>query len=369
MTQLIITCRYGFELHHKGLDLVEERLERVHLASFLPVEQEKKVAELRFLSRIPVEMVRKQLVAAGCGNPRLLELIDRLVEEFRKEEVADLFVKVKGKKEEFIQEHVLRELLRKGGEEFGKLMGWLSIYRRPVLKEGVKTVAEKVGLTEWERLLAKGVEFSVVEFYVMERSDGVTPLLWEELVGENEDGEMCHRGGLEYFQWLKEEKKKEKLYDPVVVEELIYHALGSGEEEIAADEGGRLVKYLIERLAFMEAKRVGEWVLKEKKGALSGGNDAVLLNNLGFLYWTLGDQGKAIGYIEQALAIDEKVYGKEHPNVAIRLNNLGSVYFELGQKGLARPYFEKALAIFTHFFGTEHPNTKVVKRWLDRCGR
>jgi tetratricopeptide (TPR) repeat protein len=70
---------------------------------------------------------------------------------------------------------------------------------------------------------------------------------------------------------------------------------------------------------------VGEWILREKKEGLSGGNDAILLNNL------------------------------------------GSAYFELDRKDLARPYFEKALEIFTHFFGTEHPYYIMVKEWLDAC--
>jgi hypothetical protein len=42
---------------------------------------------------------------------------------------------------------------------------------------------------------------------------------------------------MEYCRGLKAEKEKEEEYDPVLVEELIYHALGGGEEEIAAEEG------------------------------------------------------------------------------------------------------------------------------------
>jgi tetratricopeptide (TPR) repeat protein len=364
MTQLLITCRYGFKLENRGVDLAAERLEAVYLASFLPAEQAKKVSELRFIHGYPVEEVRRELVEAGFGNPRLMEWLDRLVEEMGQAEVEVLLEKVKGKKEEFIKEHVLRELLRKGGEEFARLLGMLSVYRVPVLKEGVRAMGEKWGIKEWEVLLARGVGYSVVEFYDQERSYGVTPLLREELEAakkKKEEKELCHRAGMEYFQWLKQERKKEKLYDPVVVEELIYHALGSGEEEIAADEGGGLVGNLTDRLAFMEAQRVGEWILREKKEGLSGGNDSLLLNNLGYLFSGLGDKKKTIGYYDQALAIDEKVYGKEHPNVAIRLNNLGGAYFELGLKDQARPYFEKALAIFTHFFGSEHPYYIMVK--------
>jgi tetratricopeptide (TPR) repeat protein len=368
MTQLIITCRYGFKLENRGVDLAAERLEQVYLASFLPAEQAKKVSELRFIHGYPEEEVRQKLVAAGFGNPRLMEWMDRLVEEMGQSEVKVLLEKVKGKKEEFIKDHVLRELLRKGGAEFGRLLGMLGVYRVPVLKEGVKAMGEKGGLKEWEQLLARGVGYSVVEFYAMEKSYGVTPLLREELVAakkKKEEKELCHRAGMEYFQWLKQEKEKMEDYDPVVVEELIYHALGSGEEEIAADEGGGLVKYLIERLAFMEAQRVGEWILREKKVGLSSGKDAILLNNLGYLFSWLGDKKKAIGYYEQALAIDEKVYGKEHPNVAIRLNNLGAAYDDLGEKEKAIGYYEQALAIDEKVYGKEHPS---VARDLNNLG-
>jgi tetratricopeptide (TPR) repeat protein len=362
MTQLIITCRYGFKLEYRGVDLAAERLEQVYLASFLPAEQVKKVSELRFIHGYPEEEVRQKLVAAGSGNPRLMEWMDRLVEEMGQSEVKVLLEKVKGKKEEFIKDHVLRELLRKGGAEFGRLLGMLGVYRAPVLKEGVKAMGEKGGLKEWEQLLARGVGYSVVEFYAMEKSYGVTPLLREELVAakkNKEEKELCHRAGMEYFQWLKQEKEKKEDYDPVVVEELIYHALGSGEEEIAAAEGGGLVGNLTDRLAFMEAQRVGEWILREKKVGLSSGQDAKLLNNLGYLLDELGDKKKAIGYYEQALAIWKKVYGEEHTQVAIGLNNLGEAFRILGEAKKAIGYYEQALAIDEKVYGKEHPDVAI----------
>jgi tetratricopeptide (TPR) repeat protein len=127
-----------------------------------------------------------------------------------------------------------------------------------------------------------------------------------------------------------------------LVEEWIYHALGSGEEDTASKQGGRLVKHLRERLAFRESRRVGEWVLAGMKRESGTADDAYLLNSLAYTLYSLGDHRKAIEFFEQALAIDEAVFGKEHPNVAIRLNNLGSAYFALGNTKKAKPYFEQA---------------------------
>jgi hypothetical protein len=47
------------------------------------------------------------------------------------------------------------------------------------------------------------------------------------------------------------------------------------------------------------------------------------------------------------------MYGDNHPNVATRLNNLGSVYFTLGEKQKAKTYFQPVHAIFNQFLGPE----------------
>jgi len=82
---------------------------------------------------------------------------------------------------------------------------------------------------------------------------------------------------------------------------------------------------------------------------------AIRLNNLGSAYDDLGDTKKAITYYQQALDIDEKVYGKEHPNVAIDLNNLGTAYWNLADYRTAITYYQQALAIVRKTYGEQHP--------------
>ncbi|HLP47477.1 MAG TPA: tetratricopeptide repeat protein, partial [Candidatus Kapabacteria bacterium] len=355
MTQLIITSRYQFSLEEKEIDLVSERLELVYLTRFLPAEQKKKVMELEFISKYPNDAIRKRLVAAGYGNPRLMEWLDLLVKEMGTCEVVELMKKIDGKKEEFIRKHVLRKLLRKGGKDFNRLISWMSIYRRPILKEGVNVIGEKAKLLEWEKLLKKGVQNSVVEFYQTDESYEVISILRKEMLNQIGDFIGCHRTAFDYYLSLKEKKKVEKVYDPFLGEELIYHALRCGEEDIASGEGAVLVHYLQDNLAYVESKCLGEWILKEKKKALFTGNDAILLNNLGYLVSTMGDQPKAIEYYEQALYIDQRLYGKRHKDVAIDLNNLGSAYDELGEKERAINYYNQALTIVKNIYGGFHP--------------
>ena len=61
---------------------------------------------------------------------------------------------------------------------------------------------------------------------------------------------------------------------------------------------------------------------------------------------------------ERSLAIKERTYGRDHPDVAITLTNLGNVYGTLGDHAKKRDILERALAIFEREYGRDH--TKVA---------
>jgi len=83
---------------------------------------------------------------------------------------------------------------------------------------------------------------------------------------------------------------------------------------------------------------------------------ATLASNLGDLLRTMGDLAGAKTQIERALAIDEQVYGREHPSVATDASNLGLVLRALGDLAGAKALYERALAIDEQVYGREHPN-------------
>ena len=86
---------------------------------------------------------------------------------------------------------------------------------------------------------------------------------------------------------------------------------------------------------------------------------AIDVNNLGNVLHDLGDLPGARAACERALAIDEKVYGRDHPSVARDVNNLGGVLQDLGDLPGARAAFERALAIDEKVYGSEHPNVAI----------
>jgi len=79
------------------------------------------------------------------------------------------------------------------------------------------------------------------------------------------------------------------------------------------------------------------------------GNDltdkATALNKLALRYHAAGEYGKAKPLYEQALAIDEKLYGDDHPIMSIRLNNLADLYCTIGEYDRAKPLYERALTV------------------------
>jgi hypothetical protein len=68
--------------------------------------------------------------------------------------------------------------------------------------------------------------------------------------------------------------------------------------------------------------------------------------------------------MRRALAIDEKSYGRDHPNVAIGLNNLASLLKATNRLTEAEPLMRRALAIFETSLGSDHPNTVIVRNNL-----
>ncbi len=371
MTHLVVTSRYGFSVPAEegggGVDLAAERLDRVYLTGFGETERLKKARELKHILNYGDWTTSAGLLAAGRGNPRLMEWLDVLVGEMAEAEVVELLAAAADKREDFIREHVVRELLHRGGEDLARFLQWLSIYRIPVGPEGVRHVGEKAGLADWKGLLDRGLGLSLLEHDRARGSYGVTPLLREELEAGLENGirHTCHEAAFVYY---REECGSLDSIDPIRVEEWIYHALACGEDDIASRQGGELVNHLWDGLAYRESLRVGEWVLSEKKRKnreLSTEHYAFLLNALAVTIYTMGDNRKAIGYYEQALTICKDVYGETHSEVAARLNNLGAAWYALGDHRKAIGYYEQALIIWKDVYVKTH---SLVATGLNNLG-
>jgi tetratricopeptide (TPR) repeat protein len=86
---------------------------------------------------------------------------------------------------------------------------------------------------------------------------------------------------------------------------------------------------------------------------------AITYNNIAAVYGRQGDASAALRWYEKALAINEKVLGKEHPHTAASYNNIAGVYDSQGDYAEALRWYEKAYRIMRRF-SENHPNTKTL---------
>jgi tetratricopeptide (TPR) repeat protein len=190
-----------------------------------------------------------------------------------------------------------------------------------------------------------------------------SPLLREDIAGElgEEASRQSHHAAVSYYQALLSRE-----YALAAGAELIAHALNAGLNAIAiAEGGGRLLPYLRHALAYTEALALGNTIRSHVSKPMQDDNYGTFMYELGGIYDDLRDAQQAIGYYEQALAIDKEAYGDRHPNVARTLNNIGSAWYALGDSERAKDCFQQAYSIFRECYGDAHPHTKTVKKWLD----
>jgi tetratricopeptide (TPR) repeat protein len=85
-------------------------------------------------------------------------------------------------------------------------------------------------------------------------------------------------------------------------------------------------------------------------------NIAAYLNNLAQLLQATNGMAEAEPLMRRALAIDEKSYGPDHPLVAGALNNLAQLLQATNRMAEAEPLMRRALAIDEKSYGPDHPD-------------
>lgn len=98
-----------------------------------------------------------------------------------------------------------------------------------------------------------------------------------------------------------------------------------------------------------------------------GTNQALLgtaINNLGALYFWLGDYQKALPILQEGLAIRLAAVGSDQPDVANSYLDIGSTEFRLGDIDAAIEDVSNAIAIRTAKLGSAHPETLAAKATL-----
>ena len=88
-----------------------------------------------------------------------------------------------------------------------------------------------------------------------------------------------------------------------------------------------------------------------------GAADVAALNKQVVQLYGQGKYKEAAAIAEKALALAERVLGKEHPDTLTSVNNLACLYRAQGRYGEAEPLYKRALEASERVLGKEHPDT------------
>jgi tetratricopeptide (TPR) repeat protein len=91
---------------------------------------------------------------------------------------------------------------------------------------------------------------------------------------------------------------------------------------------------------------------------------ATIYSNKGAAWEQLNEHETAIGFYEQALAIDLAIFGEQHPDTARVYNNFAFIYVKQGKYADAIRLYEKALPVYVQEKGADHPDTLIMEQGL-----
>ena len=168
---------------------------------------------------------------------------------------------------------------------------------------------------------------------------GLNKLLGMGLVEQNKVGELrMHR----LVAWLVREILPDGGAQSRVEKAILSVA-------VAANQNGNL-----ERIwpLLVHIKHFTDQMLKKKNRQA-----ARLATELGIYLVSIGDYAGARLYFTQAVEINRKILGEEHPDTTVSHNNLGRLLVRMGDYVGARPYFRHSLEIHRKVLGEEHPDT------------
>jgi tetratricopeptide (TPR) repeat protein len=118
---------------------------------------------------------------------------------------------------------------------------------------------------------------------------------------------------------------------------------------------------LVTKALYADAEPIGRRTLAIDEQIFGSDHPAVAISssNLAQLLKATNRLAEAESLIRRALAIDEKSYGFEHPRVAGDLNNLARLLHDTNRLDEAEPLMRRALAIDEKSFGTDHPRIAI----------
>ncbi len=141
-------------------------------------------------------------------------------------------------------------------------------------------------------------------------------------------------------------------------------AVASRNDEVAAQAWIRLVTVLANLNRLAEARNVEALAVAAVDRLTAGQPEGELSTRLFYAQGNhalvRGDYERGLSFLRRALALQERLFGPEHPRVAFTLTSLGFALRKLGRSEEGVAYVKRALAILKGVLGETHPSVANV---------
>ncbi|WP_414573398.1 tetratricopeptide repeat protein [Nostoc sp. CCY 9925] len=328
--KVIITCRYNFTLSE-----LNHRLYREPLGALGGADLIKKYNRLdsfngswQFQPDLP-ERAKK----AADGNPRLLEWLDKILQNSPKSPEAErgvemILQKMADKEKEFREDILAEELLKQQTPGLRKMLGKLLVYELPVPQAAISPICEDI--SSWESHIQRAEILGLLEVTLTnntERLYRVPRILSPLLFPENPKGEELYKQAAQILYRLWWEKAESTTEGQGL--EIHRLALLGKDEDIAEKMANSLAIYLRNQSRFREAVHLCKSTLEITK------NHSVL-REIAYCERQMGEVDQALNHYQQALNLCPAEDERE----------LSSIYHDLGILKASKGEVDEALALY-----------------------
>ncbi|MFN6454513.1 MAG: tetratricopeptide repeat protein [Nostoc sp. EfeVER01] len=374
--KVIITCRYKFTLPE-----LNHRLHPEPLAALAGADLIKKYNRLdsfngswQFQPDLP-----ERAKQAADGNPRLLEWLDKILQNSPKSPEAErgvemILQKMADKEKEFREDILAQELLKQQTPALRQMLGKLLVYELPVPQAAIYPICEDI--SSWESHIQRAEILGLLEVTLTNNQERLyrVPRILSPLLEfpENPKGEELYKQAAQILYRLWWEAKIATEAQMLEIHRL---ALLGKDEEIAANiassladnwknqsrfrEVVQLCKFTLE---LIEDYRVLHQIARSQKQLgeveqaqqyyqqalefcleIDETEKAAIIHNLGIIYADKGEVDEAIALYNQSLEITERI--GDVKTKAATLHSLADIYADKGEVEQAIALYNQSLEI------------------------